>query len=254
MLEALEKSQIKTEKEYEIKSYEVNANNELKPFVLLHHFEDIAYQNAENYGFGYSSTYPNGYGWFLLKYHIKFSTLPRIWEKIKITTFPCKSNGVQCRRDFEIFDCEGVKIGSAGSKWALVDINEKRIVNPHKVLKFPLLEDNYAINTTFPKVEKPEKFDYEQNIKINFEDIDINRHVNNAYYVTWATQILDYDFLLNNSIKEMIIYYKKEAHFGIEVLSKAQFHAEENATIHSLQNKNTGEELAAMKIFWRKHE
>ena len=37
-------------KQYEVKSSDTNANNEMKPYALLHALEDAAYTNAESLG------------------------------------------------------------------------------------------------------------------------------------------------------------------------------------------------------------
>ena len=43
-------------KPHEVKSSDTNANNEMKPYALLHALEDAAYTNAESLGWGYSKT------------------------------------------------------------------------------------------------------------------------------------------------------------------------------------------------------
>ncbi len=235
--------------EYEIKSFEVNSKSEIKPFVLMQHLEDAAYIHAEKYGFGYSDTYPNGYGWFVTKYHIKFDRLPKAWESIKISTWPCLSKGVQCRRDFEVFNDSDERIGSIASSWALIDLEAKRIVNPFKTLNFPELYEEYTMETNFPKIEAVTDVDYEKKFEIRFDDIDLNNHVNNANYVAWATETMPYEFLNQNSIREMEIYYKKEATYGVTILSQVQMF-EDKISVHSLKDDDTAEELALIKIYW----
>ena len=117
---------VPSEKNYEIKSYEANANGEIKPSFLLHRLEDIAHINADLLGFGYSNTYAKGLGWFVLKYHLKFDRMPRSWENIKIKSWPTPQKGIQCRRDFEVCDENGNKIGAAASLWVLIDLNTKK--------------------------------------------------------------------------------------------------------------------------------
>jgi len=250
MSTVVSETSIKVTEKYDIKSFEVNANNELKPFVLLQHLEDAAYVHAEKYGFGYSATYPNGYGWFVIKYHIKLNKLPRAWEKISITTWPCLSKGIQCRRDFEIYDENNAKIGKVASSWALIDLGAKRIVNPFKTLNFPELKEEYALSTDFAKFEPVQNACYEKLIDVRFDDLDLNKHVNNANYIAWATEAMPYEFLSENSISEIEIYYKKEAKYGMKILSQTEIQPDSNITLHTLKDSSTGEELALIRIHW----
>lgn len=240
-------------KEYDIKSFEVNANNEIKPFVLLHYLEDMAYIHAENFHFGYTDIYPRGYAWFVLKYHMKFNKLPKSWDKIQIMTWPAINKGIQCRREFEIYDDKDVKIGAVTSIWVLIDINNQRIANPHKALNFPPLAEQYALNSSFEKIPVVNCVDFEKVFEIQFNDIDLNQHVNNSNYVAWATATMPYEFLSSNSISELEINYKKEAKYGMSILSQVEYNKATNRTIHSFKDKNTGEYLSGVKIIWKTH-
>lgn len=247
-----EKKDISLIKKYKIKSYEVTQNNELKPFALLHYFEDVAYLNAESYGFGHSVTSAKNLYWFVVKYHLKFEELPQAWEKIKIKTWPRKNGGIQCLRDFEIYSEDGRKTGVASSAWVLVSVDSKRPVNPFKTLEFPNLPEEKALETSFEKIPPVLKVDYEKTFEIRFDDLDINRHVNNANYIAWATETLPYDFRVENSLAEVEIQYKKECTYGMVVLSQVEYDEEKNITLHSLKNAASLENLCDIRIRWKK--
>lgn len=241
-----------TIKEYDIRSYEVNANNEIKPHALLHYFEDIAYIAAEEYGFGYSVTYPQGYGWFLLKYNIEIEKFPSAWEKIKVRTWPCEYRGIQCRREFEVYNANDERIGAISSLWVLIDINSKRIANARKLLTFPPLETKTATEATFEKIPEITEVTKEQTIVASYDDIDINQHVNNSNYIKWATKILDDEFLMQNSMKKIEILYKNEVKCGAKTISKVKIDNENNITTHVFIDEETNVESAQIKIEWKK--
>lgn len=243
-----------TIKEYEIRSYEVNANNEIKPHALLHYFEDIAYQGAEEYGFGFSATYPKGYGWFLLKYNIEIEQFPSAWEKIKVRTWPCEYKGIQCRREFEVYNSKEERIGAISSLWVLIDINSKRIVHARKLLTFPELETQTATIATFEKIPEVTNITKEQTIIASFDDIDINQHVNNSNYIKWATKILDDEFLMKNSMKKVEIQYKNEVKCGAKIKSKVNIDKENNTTIHVFIDEEKNLESAQIKIEWKEKD
>ncbi len=239
-------------KNYEIKSYEVTANDEIKPFVLLHYLEDMAAVHAESLNFGRSATSEKNIAWFVLKYHMKFQSLPKAWEQFKITTWPRKSQGIQCIRDFEIFSQSGEKIGIISSAWVLVSIENKRPLNPYKTLDFPELPTQVAFDTKFPAIKPVEHVDFEKTFEIRYDDIDINQHVNNANYIAWATETLPYDFRNSHLFSEIEIYYKKECTYGTKVLSQVEYDIQNNTTFHILRDNSTNEELCLIKIQWKR--
>ena len=241
---------VPSEKKYEIKSYEANANGEIKPSFLLHHLEDIAHINADLLGFGYSNTYERGFGWFVLKYHLKFDRMPKNWETITVKSWPTLQKGIQCRRDFAIYDEDGIQIGTAASLWVLIDLNSKRIVPAKKMLNYPDLEPNYSFETEFEKIPPVENADKEITFTSTYEDIDINQHVNNANYLTWVLKAIDYDYLTKHSVKEIEINYKHEISCNSEVLCKTQMLTETNQTLHTISAKETGDEAANIRITW----
>ena len=241
-------------KQYEVKSHETNANNEMKPYCLLHDLEDVAYTNAESLGWGYSKTSTLNYGWFLIKYHLKFDSFPKSLDKIQVKTWAVKSKGVYCRREFEVYDANNNKIGVASTLWVLVELGTKKILNPYKELEFPDLKTEHALETTFPKIEPLDRIDISKEIEVTYDDIDLNRHVNNSNYLKFAINTLSYDFLINNTIREIEIYYKKEARFGDTILSEVEFKDDIKETLHSIKNKETQEELASIKVLWKGKE
>ncbi|MGI6681433.1 MAG: acyl-[acyl-carrier-protein] thioesterase [Bdellovibrionota bacterium] len=238
-----------TTKKYEVKSYEVDANNKMKPYALLHDLEDVASTNAKKLGVGYSKTQTLNVGWFLIKYHLKFEKFPDSLDTIYIKTWAIKSKGIYCRREFNVQDENYKNIGAASSLWVLVDLETKKILNPYKELSFPELEEKYALETSFPKIPPLEKVDIQKDIEIGFDDIDLNRHVNNSNYLKFVLNTLSFDFLLKTSIKEIEINYKKEVKIDDIIIVETEF-KDNNITLHNIKNKKTNEDLTSFRILW----
>ncbi len=234
-------------KTYDIKSYDVTLKNELKPYALLHYFEDIAYEHAERIGVGYSVVHPKSITWFLLRYNMKFERLPKAWETLKIVTRSCGKKGIQCLRDFEVWTNDEL-IGKTTSSWILVDIQTKRPLNPEKIVTFPVTSGGRFLPVNFGGFKEFEKHDLQKSFKIRFDDIDINQHVNNANYIAWALETLPYDFRLKKSFSQIEIAYKQEITFGNKVLSLILF--EGNKTFHRLICEETKEILCDIIIYW----
>ena len=240
---------LSTIKKYDIASYEANLNNEIKPYIFFNHLEDAAYTNAEKLHFGYTDLYPKGYGWFVVKYHVKFKRLPSAFETIKIKTWAVENKGIQARRDFQAFDENDEIFANATSLWVLIDFNNKRIVPFRKVMNYPDVPDTHSMESDFAKIPSVENVDREISLKASFEDIDLNNHVNNATYLNWAIKSLDYDFLISHSISEIEVNYKHEITMGNEIKCQVAF-CEDNTTIHTFIDTTTNEETTVIRFHW----
>ncbi|MBE7706569.1 MAG: hypothetical protein E7Z91_04935 [Cyanobacteria bacterium SIG30] len=236
------------EKTYEVKSSDVNFNNELKPNAMFHILEDVAYINAESYGFGFSDVYSKGLAWFVIKYRLKFFEKINSWEEIKVLTWPVISSGITCRRDFKIQKENGKDAMVASSLWVMIDINKKRPIIPYKVLEFPKLTETTAFDADFDKVPTIERIDKTQNIKIMYDDIDLNGHVNNSNYIKWALESLNVEFIKEKSIKGIDIDFKKEATLENQEV-EIQTQIENGYTLHNLKSGENIEH-ATIKIYW----
>ena len=62
---------------FNIRFSEMDYNLALKPYSLLNFLQDIASNNAEQLGFGYSYMSKNNLAWFLIKYRMEFIEYPQ---------------------------------------------------------------------------------------------------------------------------------------------------------------------------------
>ncbi len=222
----------------------------LKPAVLLHFLQDLASDNAENLGFGYSFIIKKNLAWFLLKYRMEFEDYPEKIYDLRLTTEPRGYNKLFAFRNFNLYD-GGRLLGRATSAWALVDIISKSMVSVGDALEnnpgmpqYVKREDDLI----FEKIKPLGKVDFEKIFEIRFDDIDVNRHVNNANYVVWAFEPLSFDFRKEKKLKTLDMVFKKEIQYGEKVLSQVEISG--CKTNHVLKNASTGEDLCQISALW----
>lgn len=238
------------EKNYEIKYYEMNLNSGLKESSLLLFLQDIATQSAEFLGFGPSFVFSHNYAWFLLKYKIEFNSYPIGFDNLLIKTHPRGGSKLFAYRDFEIFNPENELIGRANSIWAVVDLGSKKMLPITKTIpNFPPYEKNET-DLVFEKVPQMHSPTQKGEFDVCFDDIDINKHANNANYIKWALGPLSNDFRLKNTIKTIDMNFKKEIGFDGKVQSIVEFDPILNTTNHLLKNLATNDELCTIFIKW----
>jgi len=206
-------------KDYEIRFYEVDCNNRLKETVLLNFMQDIAAEDAENLGFGYSAIKERNIGWFLTKYHIKLDKSLINSGSIKIKSESKGLLKINFIRDFEIFDSNDEKIGEATSSWILADLSTGGVLKAEDVFpnRFEPV-DRTKLLSMFPKIPTPSVNTYTKEFIASYYDTDINSHVNNAIYIGWANEALPLEVLQNTRVEELEIQYKQQVKYGEKVI------------------------------------
>ena len=243
-------SDIVLEKSYEVKYYEQNLKNELKESSLLNFLQDAATVSAENLGFGPTFVFSNNFAWFVLKYHIELSEPVKNTEKILIKTEPRGAHRLYAYRDFGIYLPGGKKIGSASSLWTLIDTTAKKMLPMEKALPDMFKYEKRDSDLDFSKIPPVENVQFEKEFEVRFDDVDVNRHANNANYIVWALESLPNDFRKQNFASSIEIKYRKEVTMGKKILSQSEI-TPENESIHVI--KETGEELCTVKFSWSEY-
>lgn len=222
----------------------------LKPSVLLHFFQDMASDNAESLGFGYSYIKQKNLAWFLLKYRIEFEDYPSGLYDLNLTTEPRGYNKLFAFRDFGIYDGERI-LGRASSTWSLVNTETKSITPVcEALLNNPYMQpyEKRLDDLIYERIRLPERIDAEKIFEIRFDDIDVNNHVNNANYIIWAFEPLDFDFRSRKKLKTLDIVFKKEIKYGNKVLSQIEISGD--TTKHILRNAEKGDDLCLISAKW----
>ena len=237
-------------KNISVKYSEMDCQLGLKPSALLNFLQDMASDNAENLGFGYSFITKKNLMWFLLKYRMEFTDYPVSVYDLMLKTEPRGYAKLFAYRDFELYSGEKL-LGRTASLWSLVDMNTKSLANIGNVLENPNMSQHEKRNNDliFEKIPQIEKIDAQKTFEIRYEDIDVNLHVNNSNYIIWALEPLDFEFRISHKIKTLDIVFKKEIQYGNTILSEVEFKTP-TRTVHAVKNARTGEDLCHVQIEW----
>ena len=238
------------QKEYLIKSYECDRNNSLRLITLMNIFQDMGGTHAYKMGVGIDFCIQNKLAWVSSNYHIKIFSLPKMHEKILVTTWPAIENKLSAVREFSVVNKAGDVLVTASSQWVLLSWEKKRpvLMRDHlpEYKKFP----QRALETDFTKIENVERIDFETKFVARFDDIDLNNHVNNAVYALWSSEAVETDFRLTHRVGELEIAFKREALLGEKIKVITETHGE--TSIHSVIARTDDRELAKCKIKWEK--
>ncbi|MBQ6179557.1 MAG: hypothetical protein IJK32_08580 [Bacteroidales bacterium] len=208
-----------------VKCYEVDSAQRLKPTAFMDMAQEMAYQAAAAMKFGYDELIVKNMAWVLSRMRFRFLKAPVWGEEVEIRTWHRGAFGPFFVRDFEVLDKEGRRMIEATSSWVIIDVDSRRMARPEEVLpKEDTSCPDFAIETPAGKVMMPRGVEPElvTTHKVAYSDIDLVGHTNNARYVAWALDCLEYGES-GIQVEEVEIVFHHEARPGEEIsLYRAQ--------------------------------
>jgi acyl-ACP thioesterase len=202
---------------FEIKSYNVDFQQKIKPSALMQFFQEVASNHAASLGVGYDPLIEKGLFWALSRLKVEIIRMPSWGETIFFETWPCGTEGLFFRRDFIIYDSDQQEIVRGVSAWLLVSVSNLRpqrpvipgIVLPKNTGKRALAIFPERITTSTEQIafRKP----------VSYNEIDQNLHVNNTRYLDWATDCFKIDHYKDFSLTGFSLEFLSETHWGDEI-------------------------------------
>lgn len=199
---------------YTIPFYFSNQKGELTLANLLNIVLQISEKQLIEYKLDSVHMNEKKLGWVVTQYHMDIERMPRVNEEVKIFTTAKSYNKFFCYRDFWIQDSLGNRIVYINSIFVLFDIEQRVMLKVDENLLAPLESEKIKGLEKFPRLKKSSFIDNKNNINISYHNIDSNQHVNNTNYFNWMTDSLNYEFLVEHSIKTVDIKYENELIIG----------------------------------------
>ena len=236
------------DKTFNIRHYEFNAQNKLTPWGLQNFFQEAACIDADNLGFGFEALTPQHIAWVLTKLQIQY-LVPLKCKSVKVKTWVVGYSKITSRRDFIMYDQDGREIAKGTTEWVIIDLISRRLMRiPQFILDghpkeaaAPAMEQNFL---RAPSFEGKQAINTCQ-IQTRLEDIDVNSHVNNQHFTSWALQSTPKEIFENKDITDLLVYFKKEIPFGDTITANCYKSDEENAFWYTLTNQE-GKEVSTV--------
>lgn len=238
------------ETEFVVQPYETDQNNFARPVALLNYLQSAAGDHAALLGVAVSDLRKSGHTWVLSRIHLAMERYPRGGRSVRIRTWPSVRDRLFTVRDFELFDKEGARIGSATTSWAVLNIQTRKPVRLADVLPAYPLNPVRALNDTFTSLPVSEASEYELRLPVLRGDLDINRHVNNTVYAEWALETIPEEVDSGCRLASIEIAFRAEAVYGDTVVVSTSHAEDVNSFIHRIDNGSDGRELARLRTRW----
>lgn len=220
--------------EYIIPCYDTDASGRLKPASFMNLAQEAAGQHAVYLGFGYDDLIATNTAWILSRVHIRFVDTPMWKDDVVLTTWHKGANRLFFVRDFRLTDKEGRTRVEATTSWLVMNLETRRLVRDPQLREgSECLED--VIATPAGKVQMPKDVEPQLMFEhlVAYSDIDVNGHANNAMYMQWAMDAVDYDIASTRPVKEVTINFNHETKAGdIVALYKSIIKTEDGRRVY----------------------
>lgn len=207
------------EKKYEVGIRHINSSNLINNYGTLSLLEDIACYHSDIAGYGIKQLPYNHLSWVIL--HWKVSVFKRVCYGTTVTvkTWSRNTSNAFTLRDFEIYDENDNLICIASSKWAMINIDTKKIVKLTDDIFASYTPENRSVfnEDDIIKLQEPEVLESPiYTFKVQKSDIDFNEHMHNLNYLSYAYNALPQDFLVDEP-NYFEIMYKSSSHLNDHV-------------------------------------
>ena len=206
-----------------IRHHECDARGELKLHSLLDRLQDAAAEHAGKLNVGMEELAQMQLIWVLSRLKISLAVPLSLAQELEVITYPSGMARIFAHRCYDL-RVDGKRVGVGGSFWLPVNVATGRPVSAKKVLP-PEIKDLPEVEKFFPEMDKLPEISAEvcDIRKVGAGDIDLNRHLNNAVYSRWISDILGEKYRCSAiRVREIQLNYLSSGQFGEEILLRAE--------------------------------
>ena len=200
---------------FPIRTYYVDWEKKLSIPGLFLFLQEIAWEHANTWGFGFHQLKEKEQFWVLAKLKVQINQYPQWNDELHLHTWSKDPEVLTAYRDFVGYGQDGAVMFKATSAWHILSMATGR---PQRVdeLKgrFPAPENLHAIAHKPEKLPAPENGITSEQHKVVLSDIDMNLHVNNTRYIQWVLDSFPLEFAQSHKIVEIEVNFLQQAKLG----------------------------------------
>lgn len=197
---------MKYEKEFEFYSTDAGANGQVRPAVILRYLQEAAVNQMKDEGPSYRDLWAQGKVFILSRINLQIYTPLYEYERVAVQTWACNERGASFGRSYRLLRGEQV-VAEAISVWALVDVKNGALLRVEDQPFRYGADEGLPLSPRFalPKVAMQPM----GTRQVQYEDVDCNRHLNNARYPDWLCDLVP--DMEHRQVTGVQIHYVSEA-------------------------------------------
>ena len=163
---------------------EMGADRLVRDATLLGWLQDLAVAQSEPLGFGQDRYDALGAGWVLRELDLAITAWPGHGERLELATWAVAFRRVQARRAY-LVERDGERLVSGMSAWAFVTLAGRPTALPPGMVEAYGFAPGPELAALDPAAGLPLA---EMHRTVEWRDIDLMQHANNAAYADWAEE------------------------------------------------------------------
>ena len=202
---------------YEVTPLHADSFGRCTPASILRFAQDAAGEHCLQLGTDWDSMAKHRYFWAVIRQRMEVTRLPKTGETVTVKTWPMPTTRVAYPRATEGFDEAGNSLFKVISLWVIMDMDSRAMVLPGKS-GVEVVGTSFGTELKAPAGLPAGEFPNNSLRTVNFSDLDVNRHMNNARYLDWVCDLLPSVFHETHPVKAVTICYMSEALEGQTLL------------------------------------
>jgi acyl-ACP thioesterase len=182
--------------------------------------------HSNDRGFGVKHLLSVNRAWVLSRLAIEMDEMPPMYEKFTVETWVESAMRYFTNRSFRVVSCfpdgtpnpDGKVYGYGRSIWAMIDTETRQPCSLMDINNGDLVnwveKDKVNPMDRLSRVKMDEKAELIRTIDTNYNDVDINGHINSVKYIEHVLDLWDIDWYREHRIRRFDIAYVAEAHQG----------------------------------------
>jgi medium-chain acyl-[acyl-carrier-protein] hydrolase len=235
---------------FPVHTFDVDAFGTLVVPALSGYLSEIAGQHAAELGVGLERLLERGLTWVLARQRIEMPVPVRLRDTIEVETWPSGVDRLAALREFVVRRGDE-EVARASTQWFVLDVATRRPVRPAEVLdaRFPRERLAPAAPFTPGKLASLAGWELQKRFHVRYGDIDVNLHVTNTSYVTWALEAVPREVWQSSRPSAVEVQFVGEAHHGSAILSRVA-RSGERELAHAIVREEDEKELARLVTRW----
>ncbi|MBE5786580.1 MAG: hypothetical protein E7324_03475 [Clostridiales bacterium] len=182
-----------------------------RPSAILETMQETAGAHSHLLGCGRDALLKDHIVWVLTRSEVHMHRYPKVMDQVTVETFPMPNRRWFFPRYYLFKDQDGQLLGYAGTLWALLDMNTRKMLPPGDVAS--LIPNNSDLTPPMGLPSTVEAIEGEMHTVFRmpqYTDLDVNQHVNNTRYADWACDALGVEMMRSYCLDTLVINYAAE--------------------------------------------
>lgn len=183
----------------------------MKPDCVMKYMQEAATHQMTEEKLPYDTLLDRGVALLINRMDIEFYEPIKKFDELVFRSWPCREKGATLPRKYTV-EKDGRQVAFALGQWSMVNTRTMKIMRPSEVdfSSFTIEEGN---TLSCERFKVPEDLEHLADIKVGYNAVDINGHLNNTNYLRMVQDYIP-ELVEGMAVAQAKIHFSKEAPLG----------------------------------------